>query len=242
LANRENDFGQPIGAEVPGWQAAAKPALNPIQGRLCKIEPLDSTVHLDDLYDAYSDDRDGVLWTYMFVGPFTSKNDFREWLELACTTDDPLFQVIIDLSTNKAVGIAAYMRIQPSVGVIEVGNITYSPRLQRTPLATEAMFLLMKRVFDELGYRRYEWKCDSLNAASRKAATRLGFSFDGIFEQAVVYKGRNRDTAWYSILDRDWPFLKQGYSKWLDQKNFDEQGSQKQKLEHFVSIARASSA
>ena len=241
LTDRENDFGQPIGPDVPGWQAAAKPSRKPMRGRFCKIESLDTQVHLDDLYDAYSNDVNGVLWTYMFVGPFKSKNDFRAWLDLACAENDPLFQAIIDLSTNKAVGIAAYMRIQPDVGVIEVGNITYSPLLQRTSLATEAMFLLMKRVFDELGYRRYEWKCDSLNAASRKAAKRLGFSFDGIFEQAIVYKGRNRDTAWYSILDRDWIFLKGAYIKWLDQKNFDEHGNQKQKLEHFISVERTSS-
>ena len=241
MTGQVNEFGQPIGPEVAGWRAVAKPPRKPIVGRFCKVEPLDSKVHVDDLYDAYSDDRDGVLWTYLFVGPFKSKNEFREWLEVACTTDDPLFHAIIDLSTNKAVGIAAYLRIQPSVGVIEVGHITYSSRLQRTSQATEAMFLLMKRVFDELGYRRYEWKCDALNAASTKAASRLGFSFDGIFEQAIVYKGRNRDTAWYSILDRNWPALKHGYLKWLDQKNFDEQGNQIQTLEHFVSDVRASS-
>jgi len=240
MTDSKNEFGQPIGAAVSGWQGVAHPPRKTMDGRFCRVEPLDSKAHLDDLYDAYSDDHDGVLWTYMVVGPFNSKDDFRAWLEPACTTDDPQFHAIIDLSTNKAVGMAAYMRIQPGVGVIEVGNITYSPRLQRTPLATEVMFLLMERVFDELGYRRYEWKCDSLNAASCKAAERLGFSFDGIFEQAIVYKGRNRDTAWYSILDRDWPFLKNAYLAWLDRKNFDERGVQKQKLQHFVSGERAS--
>jgi RimJ/RimL family protein N-acetyltransferase len=236
-----NKFGQPIGAEVSGWKGVELPPRKPMQGRFCRVEPLDSTTHLDDLYDAFSDDRDGVLWTYMVVGPFDSKDDFRAWLVSACTTDDPLFHAIIDLSTGKAVGLAAYMRIQPDVGVIEIGSITYSPRIQRTPLATEAMFLLMQRVFDELGYRRYEWKCDSLNAASCKAATRLGFSFDGIFEQAIVYKGRNRDTAWYSILDRDWPLLKYACLGWLDRSNFDERGIQKQKLNDFMSTESASS-
>ena len=235
MAERENKFGQPIGPEVPGWESALPPSRDPMLGRFCRIEPLDPELHLDDLYDAFLADGDGVLWTYMFVGPFESKSDFREWLMLARKTEDPLFQVIVDTATNKAVGIAAYMRIKPGVGVIEVGNITYSPLLQRTSLATEAMFLLMQRVFDELGYRRYEWKCDALNAASRKAAARLGFSFDGIFEQALVYKGRNRDTAWYSILDRDWPALKAGYVSWLDEKNFDEQGVQKERLERFLS-------
>jgi len=238
LDSRTNEFGQPIGPEVPGWEAALVPPREPILGRFCRIEPLNPDTHLDDLYDAFSADSDGVLWTYMFVGPFASKSAFGEWLTSVCSSNDPLFQVIIDISTKKAVGIATYMRIKPSVGVIEVGNITYSPHLQRTSLATEAMYLMMQRVFDELGYRRYEWKCDALNAPSRKAAKRLGFSFDGIFEQALVYKGRNRDTAWYSILNRDWVSLKKGYLQWLDEKNFDHQGVQKQKLEYFLEANR----
>ena len=237
----KNEFGQPIGAEVAGWAGAEPPPRTPMEGRLCRIEPLDAKAHLDDLYDAYADDRAGVLWTYMTDGPFSSRDDFRAWLESACDADDPLFHAIVDLSTGRAVGMAAYLRIQPGVGVIEIGSITYSPRLQRTPSATEAMFLFMQRAFDELGYRRYEWKCDSLNAPSRKAAERLGFSFDGIFEQAVVYKGRNRDTAWYSILDRDWLRLKSAYMAWLDPANFDERGVQKQKLQHFISAGRNSS-
>ncbi len=230
-----NEFGQPIGPTVADWQGAARPPRTSMEGRFCRVEPLDSKDHLDDLYDAYSDDREGALWTYMSVGPFKSKEDFREWLEPASDGVDPLFHAIIDLTTNRAVGLAAYLRIKPSAGVIEVGNITYSPRLQKTAIATEAMYLMMVRVFDELGYRRYEWKCDSLNTASREAAERLGFSFDGVFEQAVVYKGRNRDTAWYSILDRDWPALKSAYVRWLDPGNFDEQGLQRRALKHFVS-------
>jgi len=233
-----NALGQPIGTEISGWQGVELPSRDPMEGRFCRVEPLDSAAHLDDLYEAYADDRDGILWTYMVVGPFSSKEDFRAWLELACTTEDPLFYAVIDLSTGKAAGVAAYMRIKPSDGVIEVGSITYSPRLQRTPVATEAMFLMMQRAFDELGYRRYEWKCDALNAPSCKAAERLGFTFDGIFEQAIVYKGRNRDTAWYSILDRDWPTLKNAYQDWLDRSNFDDQGMQKQSLHHFISLRR----
>jgi RimJ/RimL family protein N-acetyltransferase len=229
-----NKLGQPIGHEVVDWRGVEPPSRKSMLGRFCKIEPLNADSHLDDLYDAYSIDRDGRLWTYMFVGPFASREEFRAWLEQACNTDDPLFHAIIDLSTGKAGGVAAYMRIQPVMGVIEVGNITYSPLLQRTPVATEAMFLMMQRVFDELGYRRFEWKCDALNAASRKAAERLGFSFDGIFEQAIVYKGRNRDTAWYSILDRNWPKLKSAYLRWLDPTNFDADGKQLQKLQYFM--------
>ncbi len=209
-----------------------------MEGRFCRVELLNPETHLDDLYGAFADDPEGLLWTYMVDGPFDSREEFRAWLDSICTTDDPLFHAIVDLSTNRAAGVAAYMRIKPDVGVIEVGNIVFSPRLQRTPQATEAMFLLMARVFDDLGYRRYEWKCDSLNAPSRQAAARLGFSFDGVFEQAIVYKGRNRDTAWYSILDRHWPDLKRAYLRWLDPENFDDQGLQKRKLGDLIAAQR----
>jgi RimJ/RimL family protein N-acetyltransferase len=238
MASRENQFGQPIGDEVPEWRAADKPPREPMSGRFCRLEPLDRDVHVEDLYEAFSEDGEGRLWTYMSSGPFESIDQFTAWMDAACATEDPLFHGIIDLATGKAVGVCAYLRIQQDVGVIEVGSITYSPRLQRTPMATEAMFLMMARVFDELGYRRYEWKCDSLNAASRDAAVRLGFSYDGLFEQAIVYKGRNRDTAWYSILDRDWPALKRAYADWLDPHNFDERGKQKRKLQDFIAGTR----
>jgi RimJ/RimL family protein N-acetyltransferase len=152
--------------------------------------------------------------------------------------DDPLFHTIVDNQTGKAVGVATFMRIDRANGVIEVGNINYSPLLQRTPAATEAMFLMMRRVFDELGYRRYEWKCDSLNAPSRAAALRLGFQFEGIFRQAVVYKGRNRDTAWFSIIDREWPALRGAYEQWLEAANFDTEGRQRRKLTEYVEEAR----
>ena len=231
-----NELGQPIGPEVD-WQGAAAPPRTPMEGRLCRVEPLDPTNHLEDLYEAYSDDRHGALWTYMFVGPFNSKDAFCEWLETASDGADPFFHAIIESATGQAVGLAAYMRIKPDAGVIEVGNITYSPRMQRTAIATEAMYLMMARAFGELGYRRYEWKCDALNAPSREAALRLGFSFDGVFEQALVYKGRNRDTAWYSILDRDWPALRSAYVNWLDPGNFNEQGQQLHSLQYFVSQA-----
>lgn len=240
MAHSINRFGQPVGPEVTEWKGVERPPHEPMAGQFCRIEPLNTKSHVDELYEAFAEDIDGILWTYMFVGPFKSKENFRSWIEEACKTDDPLFHAIIDASTNKAVGIASYLRIQPDVGVIEVGNITYSTRLQRTPMATEAMFLMMARAFDELGYRRYEWKCDALNDASCRAAKRLGFSFDGIFEQAIVYKSRNRDTAWYSILDRDWSHLKNAYNSWLDQSNFDDRGAQKQKLQYFISSGRDS--
>ncbi len=144
--------------------------------------------------------------------------------------DDPLFHAIVDSKSGSAVGVAAYMRIDAANGVIEVGHLNFSPRLQATTAATEAMYLMMRRAFDELGYRRYEWKCDSLNEASRRAASRLGFRFEGVFRQAVVYKGRNRDTAWYSVLDSEWPALKAGFERWLSPDNFDENGCQRRKL------------
>lgn len=208
-------------------------------GRFCRLEPLDAARHCDDLYAAFSDDSEGQLWTYMAVGPFESLDQFQRWIETVSASADPLFYAIVDTVSGKALGLSAFMRIKPDVGVIEVGSISYSPRLQKTPQATEAMFLMMSRVFDELGYRRYEWKCDSLNAASRRAAQRLGFSYEGIFAQALVYKGRNRDTAWYALLDRDWPALKKAYLAWLDPRNFDAALQQKVKLQDFIVAQRS---
>lgn len=231
-----NDPGQPIGDEVAGWAGVERPSRTPMEGRFCRIEPLATERHLSDLFEAYSDDTDGKLWTYMTDGPFNSIDELRKWMEPACALDDPLFHALIDAATGKAVGMAAYMRINPQNGVIEVGSITYSTRLLRTAIATEAMFLMMRRVFNELGYRRYEWKCDSLNAASCRAAERLGFTYDGIFEQAVVYKGRNRDTAWYSILDRNWPPIEKAFVNWLNADNFDENGQQKRKLQELIAL------
>jgi len=233
-SQRTNEFGQPIGDELTGWKGAVPPPRTPMVGSFCRIEPVDPERHLDDLFEAYSKDADGRAWTYMSHGPFKSISELRDWVAPVGPAADPLFHAIIDASTRKALGVAAYMRIKPGMGVIEVGNIAYSQALQRTPVATEAMFLMMSRVFDDLGYRRYEWKCDSLNAASCRAAERLGFSYDGLFRQAVVYKGRNRDTAWYSILDRDWPAIKRAFVKWLSADNFDRERRQKRRLQYFL--------
>jgi len=168
-------------------------------------------------------------FTYLLSGPFASPAAYRQWVESFCLGDDPLFFAIVDTATGKAAGVASYMRIDTRNGVIEVGNINYSPLLQRKPAATEAMYLMMQRAFG-LGYRRYEWKCDALNAASRAAALRLGFSFEGIFRQAVVYKGRNRDTAWYAAIDGEWPALRLAFERWLDPANFDRDGRQRVRL------------
>ena len=231
MSPRINELGQPIGEEVAGWCPVEPPPRTPMQGRLCRLEPLDILTHVDDLFEAFTADKAGGLWTYMPMGPFSTVSELKDWMDGACTGEDPVFYTIINEATDKAVGFASYLRIDAAVGVIEVGYIAFSPQLQKTAMATEAMFLMMRRVFDELGYRRYEWKCDALNEASRKAALRFGFTGDGIFEQATIYKGRNRDTAWYSILDKHWPRMKAAFEQWLAEDNFDEQGQQKQALE-----------
>ena len=225
-----NALGQPIGSPVTGWSAREAPPRTPMLGRYCRVEPLQPERHAADLHAANGENRDGSNWTYLSVDAFADLESYRGWLQKMAAQDDPMFHAIVDLKTGKAVGVATFMRIDRAMGVIEVGNINFSPLLQRTPAATESMFLMMRRVFDELGYRRYEWKCDSLNAPSRAAAQRLGFRFEGIFRQAIVYKGRNRDTAWFSILDSEWPALKTAFERWLDPANFDEAGRQRESL------------
>jgi RimJ/RimL family protein N-acetyltransferase len=200
-------------------------------GRYCTIEPLDIDRHAAELHAANLAAGDHSRWTYLFASVFDDLDAYRAWLASVASSDDPLFHTIVDKATGHAVGVAAYLRIDPANGVIEVGHINYSPRLQRTRAATEAMYLMMRRAFDELGYRRYEWKCDSLNAASRAAAARLGFSYEGIFRQAIVYKGRNRDTAWFSIIDGEWPGIRTGFERWLAPENFDSAGRQVRRLE-----------
>lgn len=222
-------MGQPIGFPLPDWKPPPRPPRTPMQGRYCRVEPIDPERHAAELYEANERDPSGRAWTYLFAGPFDSFDAYLNWMKSSCLGDDPLFHAIVDAKTGKAVGVAAYMRIDPKAGSIEVGNINYSPLLQRKLAATEAMYLMMKRVF-ELGYRRYEWKCDSLNAPSRAAAQRLGFSYEGIFRQAVVYKGRNRDTAWYAMIASEWPELDTAFTRWLAPENFDPQGRQRLRL------------
>lgn len=227
-----------IGQPLPGWSVRLAPPRTPMVGQFCRVEPLDPGRHAADLFAANSLDAEGRNWTYLFQEPFRDLQSYRAWLEQVAKADDPLFHAIIDAKTGKAVGIATFMRIDRTNGVIEVGNINYSPLLQRTPAATEAMFLMMARVFDELGYRRYEWKCDSLNAPSQAAALRLGFQYEGLFRQALVYKGRNRDTTWFSIIDSEWPRLKRAYEQWLAPESFDAGGGQKQPLARLIEVTR----
>ena len=226
MGEHKNHLGQPIGFPVPGWSRRALPPRTAIEGRFCRIEPLDPDRHAAELFDANREDEAGRMWTYLPYGPFGTLADYRAWMDAVCLGSDPLFHTVIDLRDGRAAGVASYLRIEPAVGVIEVGHIAWAPCLQRTPAATEAMYLMMRRVFDDLGYRRYEWKCDALNAASCRAAARLGFTFEGIFRQATIYKGRNRDTAWFSITDREWPVLKDAFERWLDPASFDATGRQ----------------
>ena len=224
-----NDLGQPIGFPLPRWKIPAVPPREPMEGRFCRLEPLDQDRHAAALFEANAADEQGKGWTYMAYGPFKTLESYRAWMGTQCLGDEPLFFAIVDKANGRPAGVASYLRITPGSGSIEVGHIHYSPDLKRRPAATEAMYLLMKRAF-ELGYRRYEWKCDALNAASRAAAQRLGLSFEGIFRQATVYKGRNRDTAWYAAIDAEWPELRAAYQTWLDPGNFDGMGQQYTRL------------
>lgn len=226
---------QPVGPDVRRWTTRSAPQNNPIEGRHARVERLDPERHARDLYEANAGDTDGRNWTYLFDEKPATSEAYRAWAEKAASTSDPFFHAIIDLATGRACGVAALMRIDRANGVIEVGHINFSPRLQRTRAATESIFLLMRRAFDELGYRRFEWKCDSLNAPSRAAALRFGFSFEGIFRQAVIYKGRSRDTAWYSIIDKEWPAVKAAFERWLDPANFRADGGQCRRLRDFRS-------
>lgn len=227
---RLNEYQQPVGPALPGWQPCARPAGQTLQGRSCRLERLDAARHAAQLHAAFATAPDGRDWTYMMSGPFPDAASYRHQAEQMQAAQDPLHHAVIDLASGEAVGTLALMRIEPAHGVIEVGHVSFSPRLKRSRMATEAHYLLMRHVFDDLGYRRYEWKCDSLNAPSRAAAQRLGLSFEGIFRQAIVYRGRSRDTAWFSIIDHEWPALRQAFERWLDDSNFDAQGQQRQSL------------
>jgi RimJ/RimL family protein N-acetyltransferase len=236
-----NEHGQPIGEPVPGWTPRPLPPDDPMVGTRCRVERLEPARHVDDLWAAHAVEPTGRGFTYFSTGPFASKDEYRAWLDQVAPLADPRFFTIVDLTNGRAVGVASYLRIDPANGVIEVGNIHFSPLLQRTPAATEAMYLMMRRAF-ALGYRRYEWKCDALNAPSRRAAERFGFTFEGIFRQAIVYKGRNRDTAWYAIVDRDWPAIQAAFETWLAPANFDEHGAQRRSLGDLTRPARVDRA
>jgi RimJ/RimL family protein N-acetyltransferase len=210
---------------------ARPPARAPIAGARVVLEPADPAAHADDLFRAGHDGGDPSLWDFLPYGPFGDAAALRSWLEGMAAGDDPLLFAIVDRATGRAAGAASYLRMEPTHGVIEVGHIWFGASLQRTPAATEAIFLLARHAFDDLGHRRLEWKCDARNARSRRAAERFGFTFEGVFRQHMIVKGANRDTAWYAILDGEWPFLRAAFERWLAPANFDAAGRQRTTLE-----------
>jgi RimJ/RimL family protein N-acetyltransferase len=217
---------QPLGPPVDA-HPAKRPERVTLSGRAVTLVPLDADAHAQALYEgANGGDKDRV-WTYLFDGPFTDAAVFKANIAAKARSADPLFFAILDNASGSAVGYQTLMRVEPAHRVIEVGNILYTPAMQRTIGATEAQYLFARYVFDDLGYRRYEWKCNDLNAPSKRAALRLGFAFEGVFRQHVIVKGRNRDTAWFSMLDREWPARRAAFERWLAAENFDAAGRQR---------------
>lgn len=229
LEHDVDEFGNPVGLTVVGDRTPELPdrALH-LHGDYVRLEPL-SPAHAGDLWRAFEADTSGELWTYMAAGPFGGEAEFTTWVAQMCGLDSLFVYAIVDLGSEHAVGFASYLRVDPGSRSIEVGWVTFSPQLKRSRLATDAMFVMMRAAF-AMGYRRYEWKCNALNAPSIAAAHRFGFSFEGVFRQALVVKGRNRDTAWFSVVDRDWPALQTAFEAWLAPENFDANGTQRTKL------------
>lgn len=225
-----NAYGQPVGGDVALDLPRPAPEHVTLEGQLIRAVPM-VLEHAEGLFDRIGGSDRAALWTYMPVGPFYDFRSFYAWMETACASRDPLFFTLEDIAGGRPLGFCSLLRIAPEVGSIEIGFIMFSKAMQGTAAATEAMALFMGYVFDDLGYRRYEWKCDALNAPSRRAAERLGFTYEGTFRQATVYKGRNRDTAWFSITDGEWPHIRRGFDVWLASGNFDPMGQQIQRLE-----------
>lgn len=221
----------PLVGEPVDPSSAPRPRRVKFEGCTIDLVPLDARDHLYPLWAATGGPQNEHLWTYMFEEPFQNRASFEAYLQRKQESDDPLYYAIIDKQSGEAVGWAAYMRMEPLQRVIEVGSIMFSPRIQRTTGATEAMYIMAKHAFEGMNYRRYEWKCDALNMPSRRAALRLGFTYEGLFRQHMVVKGRNRDTAWYSMLDCEWPARKRAFEQWLDPANFDASGKQRISLD-----------
>ena len=200
-----------------------------IEGKLVDLKPLIASEFSEELFISNAIDKEGINWAYLPYGPFESQANYAKWIKSFEEGDDPIFFAIISKKLKKAIGIASFLRINPTKGLIEVGHINYSPLLQKTTEATEAMFLMMKWVFDN-GYRRYEWKCNALNLKSRRAAQRLGFSYEGVFRQMTISKGRNRDTAWFAIIDKEWAEIEKCFDQFLSESNFDNNGKSKVSL------------
>jgi RimJ/RimL family protein N-acetyltransferase len=229
----------PLGAEVH-WVPVERPARLPLRGSHVLLRPVDAATDARPLYAvSHEPEGDASIWTYLPDGPYESPEQLHQMLAWAERSEDPLYFTLVNLADQRPVGSAAYLRIKPEFGVIEIGHIWFGVPLQRTTAATEAIYLLARHAFDDLGYRRLEWKCNALNAASRRAAERFGFSFEGVFRNHQVVKGRNRDTAWYAITDYDWPAIRSGFLAWLAPENFDREGLQKRSLGNLVVEARS---
>ncbi|KAA2314187.1 N-acetyltransferase [Pseudooceanicola sediminis] len=230
---------RPIGPRVEGWTAPPRPPVDLVlKGRHVRLDPLSAEAHAGVLYEAF--DAQDWLWDYMPNGPFASSAQYHRWVRSVEGGAEPVFFAITDLNSQSVCGVASYLNIVPQNGSVEVGNIAFAPELQGTIAATEAMFLMMQWAF-EAGYRRYEWKCNALNRPSRRAAQRLGFSYEGVFRQHMVVKERNRDTAWFAACDGEWPALKEAFSVWLDPANFDANGQQSERLGDLTGLVRVAS-
>jgi RimJ/RimL family protein N-acetyltransferase len=228
----------PLGEQVD-FRPASRPGREPLRGEHVLLRPLDATSDAEDLYaESHPATGEAPIWTYLPDGPYQSVGHLRRMLAWAQTCDDPLYFAVVKLPEERPAGMASYLRITPESGVIEIGHIWFGITLQRTTAATEAIYLLARRVFEELGYRRLEWKCNALNGASRRAAERFGFTFEGVSRKHMVVKGRNRDTAWYAIVDDQWPSVRAGFERWLAADNFDSSGAQRRPLGDLISEAQ----
>jgi RimJ/RimL family protein N-acetyltransferase len=229
----------PVGEPVEPLPSGRAPERAAIPGRYARLEPLDPARHAASLFAcSHGRAEDAALWTYMAYGPFPDQGAFESWAEDRARSTDPLFFAIIGEASAAASGMASWLNIVPTHGTIEIGHIWFSPPLQKTRAATEAIFLMIRHAFDDLRYRRIEWKCDSLNQASRRAALRFGFSYEGTFRQHMVVKGRNRDTAWFAMLDREWPAIRTAFERWLSPENFDADGRQRASLSALIADRR----
>lgn len=223
---------RPVGPVVDPLPPGNVPDLRPLPGRWIRLDPVNAAKHGAALFQAFhGQPGDEDIWTYLGYGPFASEEAFVEWLKGREASRDPWFYAFVDRATGQPLGMGSFMRNDAANGVIEIGHIWMTPPMQRTRLSTEAIYLMIRHAFDDLGVRRLEWKCDSLNAPSRAAAKRFGFTFEGIFRQHFIVKGRNRDTAWFAMIDTEWPTVRKGFEAWLDDANFDESGQQKAKLQ-----------
>ena len=226
-----------LGRPVPHFVPPSRPSAEVMTGRFAHLELLDAERHASDLHRANT--QSDAIWDYLPYGPFASAAGYHRWVRDVTAGQDPVFYAIQDRQTGHWAGIASYLRVTPEAGSIEIGHINFAPELQRTAAATEAVYLMMRWAF-EAGYRRFEWKCNALNLGSRRAAERFGFSYEGVFRQAGVVKGYNRDTAWFAAIDAEWPALKEAFESWLSPENFDARGRQKESLSDLTALVRVS--